>query len=139
MTKNEMQEILVKADIDFTEAMTKDELQELIDSIKTKVVKEGKRVFLKQIKAHVKGYRLGRHLVMGGAPQEFYLNEAEEKELNTAGPQHWIKEVSEKEVNAAPMSNRENAERMQTIKSLKTKGISFKAEMTNEELKELNK
>lgn len=140
MNKNEMQKILVDADIDFTEEMTKAELQDLIDTIETEdETPEGKKVFLKQIRPHKKGFRLGRHLVKGGAAQEFYLDEKEEKELETAGPKHWIKEVSEKEMDVAPTSNKENRERMGIIKYLKENNIAFEKEMSLEELRELKK
>ena len=67
-----------------------------------------KKVLIKQIRVHQKGFRLGRHVVLAGIAQEFMLNEKEQKELKSSGPSSWIKEVSVKEMKAMPKSNKEN-------------------------------
>lgn len=95
-----------------------------------------KKVFLKQIRPHKNGFRIGRHLVKLGVAQEFELNEKELKELDMDGPKAWIKKVSKKEMDAVPRSNQENKERMGLINSFGDR-VELTGEETIKELKDI--
>jgi len=95
-----------------------------------------KKVFLKQIRPHKNGFRIGRHLVKLGVAQEFELNEKELKELDMDGPKAWIKKVSKKEMDVVPRSNQENKERMGLINSFGDR-VELTGEETIKELKDI--
>ena len=65
------------------------------------------KVMLKLKRPHQTGFRLGRHIITS-VMKEYELNDKEVAELKTKGPQAWIKEVSAKDLKAAPKSNQEN-------------------------------
>lgn len=94
------------------------------------------KVFLKLKRPHKVGFRLGRHVIKMGAAKEYVLNEKEHEELQTTGPQAWIKVVSKKEMDAAPKSNAENKE-MQAIKKELKDRVELKGDESLEELKAL--
>jgi len=93
-----------------------------------------KKVFLKQKRAHAAGFRLGRHLITLGAAKEYELNEAELKELKGKGPQAWIKEVTQAQLDAMPSSNKENKE-MQDLKKKLVDRVELNGEESLEDLK----
>ena len=94
------------------------------------------KVFLKQKRPHKTGFRLGKHLVKMGVAQEFELSEKEVKELESEGPKAWLKVVTQKEMDAAPKSNKENKELQDLKKSLNGR-IELKGDESIEELKDL--
>lgn len=98
---------------------------------------ESKKVFLKQLRPHEKGFRLGRHIVTAGVPKEYTLNEKEIYELKGKGPQYWLKEVSKKEMDAMPKSNAENKKILLLKKQLAEKEIVISGEESLEELEAL--
>lgn len=95
-----------------------------------------KKVFLKQKRPHKNGFRLGRHVIPLGAAREYELNEAEQAELEMAGPQAWLKVVTKKEMENAPKSNKENKEIQELKKVLKDR-VELKGDETKEELLKL--
>ena len=104
-----------------------------------KKIKEVKPVkfFLKQKRAHPKGFRLGRHLIPMGPAKEYELDGAEQKELETIGPKAWLKKVTKEEMEAAPKSNKENKD-IQTLKKFFIeKEVALSGEESLEDLKEL--
>lgn len=98
---------------------------------KTKTVKK----YLKLKRPHQTGFRLGKHLITMGAAKEFKLDDKEVKELKGKGPQHWIKEISKKEMEAKPKSNSENKEMQDLKKELVELGVELKGDESIEELK----
>ncbi len=76
-----------------------------------------KSVYLKQKRAHAHGFRLGKHVIMGGGAKLYKLNEKEVEELKGKGPQSWLQEVSKEDFKAIPKSNAEN-KKIQDAKKL---------------------
>jgi len=92
------------------------------------------KVFLKQKRAHKKGFRLGRHLVKLGPAKEYELNESEVSELKTAGPQAWLKVITQKEMDAIPKTNAENKKIQDLKKFLVEKEVKLEGDESLEEL-----
>jgi len=93
-------------------------------------------VLLKLKRPHKTGFRLGRHLISLGAAKYYSLNEKEQKEFKTVGPQHWLKEVTEAQMLAAPKSNKENKEIQDLKKYFVEKDYELAGDETLEQLLE---